>query len=103
MTMQPTAIIAAKGVFIGNRWSPAASGRTLETMAPAEGRAFAEIAAGDKPDIDRAVKAAQAALAGAWDDCPPPNGDGCSPSSASPCRITPRSSPGSRRATPASR
>ncbi|MFO1047566.1 MAG: aldehyde dehydrogenase family protein [Geminicoccaceae bacterium] len=56
----------AKGVFIANRWSPAASGRTLPVVAPAEGVAFAEIAAGDAPDIDRAVAAARIALDGAW-------------------------------------
>jgi len=66
MNVRSPSIIAAQGVFIGNRWSPAASGKTLQTMAPAEGVPFAEIAAGDKPDVDRAVKAAQAALAGAW-------------------------------------
>ena len=66
MNVHSPSIIAAQGVFIGNRWAPAASGRTLQMVAPAEGVAFAEIAAGDKPDVDRAVKAAQSALAGTW-------------------------------------
>ena len=66
MTIRSPAIVAAQGVFISNRWSPAASGKTLPTMAPAEGVAFAEIAAGGAPDIDRAVKAARASLDGAW-------------------------------------
>ena len=57
----------AKGVFIANAWAPAASGRTLPVVAPAEGAAFTAIAAGDKPDIDRAVGAARDALEdGAW-------------------------------------
>ena len=66
MNVHPSSIIAAQGVFIGNRYAPAESGKTLQTVAPAEGVAFAEIAAGDKPDVDRAVKAARDALAGAW-------------------------------------
>lgn len=49
---------AAKGVFIDNRWAAAAHGGTVNVVAPAEGAVFARIAAGDKADIDRAVKAA---------------------------------------------
>ena len=64
--MNAPAVSPAKGVFIANRWSPAASGRTLPVVAPAEGVTFAEIAAGDAPDIDRAVEAARTALDGAW-------------------------------------
>ena len=57
----------AKGVFIDNRWRPAASGRTLPMVAPAEGAVFASIAAGDKADIDLAVAAARKAFeTGAW-------------------------------------
>jgi aldehyde dehydrogenase (NAD+) len=57
----------AKGVFINNRWSPAASGRTLPVVAPAEGKVFTSIAAGGKEDVDRAAAAARAALEdGAW-------------------------------------
>ncbi|ALN71893.1 aldehyde dehydrogenase family protein [Aureimonas sp. AU20] len=58
---------AAQGVFIDNRWHPAASGRTIEVVAPAEGLVFAEIAAGGAEDVDRAVKAARRAVeGGAW-------------------------------------
>jgi len=57
----------AKGVFIENRWSPAASGKTLPVVAPAEGKVFTFIAAGGKEDIDRAVAVARTALEdGAW-------------------------------------
>lgn len=66
MNVHVPAPMAAKGVFIANRWRPAASGRTLPMIAPAEGVTFAEIAAGDRPDVDAAVQAARAALAGAW-------------------------------------
>jgi aldehyde dehydrogenase (NAD+) len=58
---------AAKGVFINNRWRPGASGKTIPVVAPAEGLAFASIAAGDATDVDAAVKAARAAAeGGAW-------------------------------------
>ena len=64
---QTVAIPAAKGVFIDNSWRPAASGRTLPVVAPAEGAVFAAIAAGDKADIDLAVAAARRAFeGGAW-------------------------------------
>jgi len=57
----------SQGCFIANRWRPAVSGRTLPVVAPAEGRAFAEIAAGSAADIDAAVEAARHALDhGAW-------------------------------------
>lgn len=61
-----TGIAASKGVFVGGRWSPAASGRDLDVVAPAEGRVFARIAAGGAEDIDRAVRAARAAFEGQW-------------------------------------
>lgn len=60
-------VLPAKGVFINNAWRPAASGRTLDVHAPAEGRVFAQIAAGGKDDIDAAVKAARHAVEeGPW-------------------------------------
>ena len=58
---------AAKGIFIANSWRPAASGRTLDVIAPADGKVFARIAAGGADDVDAAVKAArQAAENGPW-------------------------------------
>lgn len=64
--MTAHSVSRAKGVFVDNRWSPAASGRTLPVVAPAEGKVFTEIAAGGREDVDRAVAAARAALEGAW-------------------------------------
>ncbi len=64
MTVHPMS--PAKGVFINNCWSPTTSGRTIPVVAPAEGKVFAEIGAGGKEDVDRAVSAARAALDGAW-------------------------------------
>ena len=64
---QAVAPLAAKGVFIDNQWRPAVSGRTLPMIAPAEGAAFAAIAAGDARDVDLAVAAARRAFEdGAW-------------------------------------
>ena len=57
----------AKGVFINNRWRPSHSDKTVPVVAPADGQAFASIAAGNAQDIDDAVAAARAALeTGAW-------------------------------------
>ena len=62
-----TDVLPAKGCFIDNRWVPAISGQTLPVMAPAEGIVFAEIAAGGREDIARAVAAARTAFeTGAW-------------------------------------
>ncbi|MEX2169334.1 MAG: aldehyde dehydrogenase family protein [Pirellulales bacterium] len=48
--------------FIGGQWVPAASGKTFETLHPATEEVIAEIAEGDKEDVDRAVKAARDAF-----------------------------------------
>ncbi|RFC66707.1 aldehyde dehydrogenase family protein [Mesorhizobium denitrificans] len=60
-------IAGAKGVFINNEFRTSNSGKTLDVYAPGEGAVFAEIAAGDGVDIDRAVAAARHAFSqGAW-------------------------------------
>ena len=60
-------IPAAKGVFIDNAWRPAVSGRSIPMIAPAEGKAFASIAAGGQEDVDAAVASARRAFeTGAW-------------------------------------
>jgi aldehyde dehydrogenase (NAD+) len=60
-------ITAAKGVFIDNRWQAASTGRTIDIVAPADGRVFAQIAAGGADDIDLAVKSARHAFEeGSW-------------------------------------
>ncbi|GGG41746.1 aldehyde dehydrogenase family protein [Chelatococcus composti] len=57
----------AKGIFIDNQWQPSESGGTIDVIAPAEGRPFAQIAAGNAADVDKAVKAARRAYeTGAW-------------------------------------
>ena len=52
--------------FIGNRWVAPAGGETLPMIDPSNGQPFASIARGNAADIDRAVRAAQAARDGAW-------------------------------------
>ena len=58
-------------MFINNQWVPAASGKTFPTYNPATGEVLAQVAEGDKEDIDRAVKAARKAFENpAWADMP---------------------------------
>src|SRR5271163_2352074 len=54
-------------LLINGKWVEAASGKTFPTYNPATGEVLANVAAGDKEDIDRAVKAARAAFqTGKW-------------------------------------
>jgi acyl-CoA reductase-like NAD-dependent aldehyde dehydrogenase len=48
--------------FIGNRFVSAASGKNFTCTNPATGRPLAQVSAGDREDIDRAVKAARVAF-----------------------------------------
>ena len=48
--------------FIGGQWVPAASGKEFPTLHPATEEVVAEIAEGDKEDVDRAVQAAREAF-----------------------------------------
>jgi acyl-CoA reductase-like NAD-dependent aldehyde dehydrogenase len=57
--------------FIDGQWAPAANGGHLESIDPGTGRPFTTFAAGDAQDVDRAVRAAQAALRGPWRRMPP--------------------------------
>ena len=45
--------------FIGGKWLPAASGKTFDTIHPATEEVIAQVAEGDKADIDLAVDAAR--------------------------------------------
>ncbi|ODV13143.1 MAG: aldehyde dehydrogenase [Rubrivivax sp. SCN 70-15] len=53
-------------VFVGGRWRPGASGETLPLLNPSDGSLLAQIARGNAADVDAAVHAAEAALAGDW-------------------------------------
>ena len=54
-------------MLIGGRWADSASGKTFPTYNPATGEVLAQVAEGDRADIDAAVKAARKAFeTGAW-------------------------------------
>src|SRR5262249_12013237 len=54
-------------ILIDGKWVNAVSGKTFETINPATGEVIARVAAGDKPDIDKAVQAARRAFeTGPW-------------------------------------
>ena len=57
-------------VFIGGAWCAPASGDTLPVIDPSTGDEIARIARGTSADIDAAVIAAEAALAGEWGALP---------------------------------
>jgi aldehyde dehydrogenase (NAD+) len=53
-------------LFIGGQWHAASSHDSIPVFAPATGEQYASIGRGQAEDIDLAVKAARAALAGEW-------------------------------------
>ena len=53
-------------LFIGGEWVDPVDGEIAETTDPATGKPWAHVAFGGAGDIDRAVAAASAALAGPW-------------------------------------
>src|SRR3984885_15203664 len=56
-----------KGLLIGGKWIAAKSGKTFETLNPANEEVLALVAEGDKADVDDAVKAARKAYEeGKW-------------------------------------
>src|SRR5438046_9426324 len=56
-----------KKIFIGGKWGDAASGKTFATLNPATGEVLAQVAEGDRADIDAAVRAARKAFEeGPW-------------------------------------
>jgi aldehyde dehydrogenase (NAD+) len=55
-----------KKMLIADQWVQAHDGRTLEVISPSDGLVFDTIARGTAHEVDGAVKAARAALAGAW-------------------------------------
>jgi aldehyde dehydrogenase (NAD+) len=55
-----------KQLLINGKWVAAKSGKTFETINPANEEVLALLAEGDKADVDEAVKAARKALDGKW-------------------------------------
>lgn len=51
-------------MFIGGRWLAAQDGRTIPVVSPADGEAFDQIARCGAHEVDLAVTASRAALAG---------------------------------------
>jgi acyl-CoA reductase-like NAD-dependent aldehyde dehydrogenase len=64
MLAMPT--IRRTKLFIGGEFMGAADGATFETVHPASGETIANIAEAKDEDVDRAVRAARAALEGSW-------------------------------------
>jgi acyl-CoA reductase-like NAD-dependent aldehyde dehydrogenase len=60
-----------KQLLIGGKWIAAKSGKTFETVNPANEEVLALAAEGDKADVDEAVKAARKALDGKWSTISP--------------------------------
>jgi acyl-CoA reductase-like NAD-dependent aldehyde dehydrogenase len=61
-----TALTMEKQLFIDNAWQPSASGRRIDVINPATEEVIATVPSADESDVDAAVKAARAALAGPW-------------------------------------
>jgi acyl-CoA reductase-like NAD-dependent aldehyde dehydrogenase len=59
------------GLFIDGALTEPASGEVRELVEPATGEPLARAAMGGEEDVDRAVEAARAALAGSWAKTPP--------------------------------
>src|SRR3982750_4696327 len=67
-TAQPVATNTPRKyqLFIDGKFVDAESGKTFTTPNPATGETLAEMAEGDKADIDKAVAAARQAFEGKW-------------------------------------
>ncbi len=64
-------LLSAGGrLLIGGEWREAESGRRFVTINPATGETLGSVAEADAPDVDAAVRAARAALDGAWGRMP---------------------------------
>lgn len=60
-----------KKLFIGGEFVESLSGKTFSTINPANGEVLVEVYEADKPDVDRAVEAAERALKGPWSKLTP--------------------------------
>ena len=58
-------------LFIGNEWVDAVSGKTFPVVNPATEEVIANVAEGDKADIEKAVAVARAAFEGEWNEVSP--------------------------------
>ena len=65
-----TTTTAPSKLLIGGEWLDAADGRTFETIDPSTGEPICAVAHAGPEDVDRAVRAASAALEGKWAKLP---------------------------------
>src|SRR5215813_11891595 len=66
-TRKPPVKVRQTRMLIDGKWVDSVSGRTFETINPATGEVIAKVAEGEKPDVDKAVKAARKAFEkGPW-------------------------------------
>src|SRR5262245_12731463 len=63
-------MVGRKQLLIGGEWRDAAGGKTMPVVNPATERVSAEVGAAAREDVDAAVTAARAALAGPWGQMP---------------------------------
>ncbi|MGF7162753.1 acyl-CoA reductase-like NAD-dependent aldehyde dehydrogenase [Rhodoligotrophos appendicifer] len=69
---QITSISYRNKAFINGKYVDAASGKTFDCISPIDGRVLTKVAACDKEDVDRAVKAGRAAFeSGKWSNIAP--------------------------------
>ena len=72
MTSAESSELLRRGLLVGGREVPAASGGTLSVVSPATGRPVAVVARAEREDVDAAVHAAREAFdAGTWGELPP--------------------------------
>ena len=56
--------------FVGGEYRPSSSNKTFENINPIDGSVASIVHEADKSDVDAAVKAAKAAMAGEWGQMP---------------------------------
>ena len=61
----------SRQLLIGGEWVDAADGETFDSIDPGTGEVLATVAHGKAEDVDRAVRAARAALEGPWSSMTP--------------------------------
>jgi aminomuconate-semialdehyde/2-hydroxymuconate-6-semialdehyde dehydrogenase len=64
--MPQTAALAEHRLFIDGAYVPAQSGRVFDKISPLTGEVIARVHEAGREDVDRAVRAAKAALSGPW-------------------------------------
>ena len=60
--LMPNPTIRQTQLFIDGQWIPAQSGKTFDTVNPANEEVIAQVAEGDVADVEHAVQAARLAF-----------------------------------------